>query len=110
MERSIKRQGKNLHPSTKVIRSILVLVNSEAVMKIVKICLASLLLVTIAYAMPLNSSARAGVPGDLLPIISGDYPALKDSSPAMALKQQGFPGYLKEVGAPPKGLRIASVE
>ena len=35
-------------------------------MKLVKICLASLLLVSMAYAIPLNSSARSCIPGDLL--------------------------------------------
>ncbi len=75
-------------------------------MKIVKICLASLLLVTIAYAMPLNSSARAVVPGDLLQLISVDYRALKDSSTAMALKQQVLPDNLKQFEAALKGIGI----
>src|SRR5712675_2317304 len=95
-----------MHPSTKLIRSILVLVNSEAVMKIVKICLASLLLVTIAYAMPLNSSARAVVPGDLLQLISVDYRALKDSPTAMALKQQVLPDNLKQFESALKNIGI----
>jgi hypothetical protein len=65
-------------------------------MKIVKTCLASLLLVSMAYAMPLNSSARSVVPGDLLQLISVDYRALKDSPTAMALKQQLLPDNLKQ--------------
>jgi len=65
-------------------------------MKIVKILMASLLLVSLAYAMPLNSSARAVVPADLLQLISVDYRALKDSSTAMALKQQLLPDNLKQ--------------
>ena len=60
-------------------------------MKLFRICLASVLLVSMAYAMPLNSSARTCVPGDLLQLISVDYRALKDSSTAMALKQQMMP-------------------
>ena len=54
-------------------------------MKIVKICLASLLLVSMAYAMPLNSAARSVVPGDLQQLISVDYRALKDSQTAFAV-------------------------
>ena len=65
-------------------------------MKLLKICLASLLLVSMAYAMPLNSSGRACVPADLLQLISVDYRALKDSPTAMALKQQVLPDNLKQ--------------
>src|ERR1700732_2834980 len=75
-------------------------------MTIAKIFLASLLLVTMAYAMPLNSSARAVVPGDLLQLISVDYRALKDSSTAMALKQQVLPDNLKQFEAALKGIGI----
>ena len=42
-------------------------------MKLFKMCLVSLLLVSMAYAMPLNSSARSCVPADLLQLISVDY-------------------------------------
>ena len=56
--------------------------------KLLKTSLASLLLVSMAYAMPLASSARACVPADLLQLISVDYRAIKDSPTAMALKQQ----------------------
>jgi hypothetical protein len=65
-------------------------------MKLLKICLASLLLVSMACAMPLNSSGRACVPADLLQLISVDYRALKDSPTAMALKQQVLPDNLKQ--------------
>jgi hypothetical protein len=65
-------------------------------MKLLKICLASLLLVSMAGAMPLNSSGRACVPADLLQLISVDYRALKDSPTAMALKQQVLPDNLKQ--------------
>jgi len=49
-----------------------------------------------AYAMPLNSSARSCVPADLLQLISVDYRALKDSPTAMALKQQLMPDNIKQ--------------
>ena len=79
-------------------------------MKLAKICLASLLLVllmaTMAYAMPLNSSARACVPGDLLQLISVDYRALKDSPTAMALKQQLMPDNIKQFEAALKAIGL----
>jgi len=65
-------------------------------MKLFKICLASLLLVTMANAMPLNSSARSCVPADLLQLISVDYRSIKDSPTAMALKQQLLPDNIKQ--------------
>src|ERR1700675_2107386 len=75
-------------------------------MKLLKICLASLLLVSMAYAMPLNSSGRACVPADLLQLISVDYRALKDSPTAMMLKQQVLPDNLKQFEAALKGIGI----
>ena len=75
-------------------------------MKLFKICLASLLLVSMAYAMPLNSSARSCVPADLLQLISVDYRALKDSPTAMALKQQVLPDNLKQFEAALKNIGI----
>src|SRR5579862_3786743 len=68
-------------------------------MKLFRIFLACVLLVSMAYAMPLNSSARTCVPGDLLQLISVDYRALKDSSTAMALKQQMMPDNIKQFEA-----------
>jgi len=65
-------------------------------MRLFKICIASFLLVSLAYAMPLNSSARTCVPADLLQLISVDYRALKDSPTAMALKQQLMPDNIKQ--------------
>ena len=86
----------------------------EIVMKTVKTCLTSAMLVVffagIANAMPLNSSARAVVPADLQQLISVDYRALRDSPTATALKQQimasqqnlqEFEGALKGVGINP---------
>lgn len=75
-------------------------------MKLFKICLASLLLVSMAYAMPLNSSARSCVPGDLLQLISVDYRALKDSPTAMALKQQLMPDNIKQFEAALKAIGL----
>ena len=63
-------------------------------------------LLGIANAMPLNSSARAVVPGDLQQLISVDYRALKDSPTAMQLKQQVLPDNLKQFEAALKGIGI----
>jgi hypothetical protein len=78
-------------------------------MRLLKICLTSVLLVSMAYAMPLNSSGRTCIPADLLQLISVDYRALKDSPTAMALKQQLMPdnikqfeGALKNIGIDPE--------
>ena len=62
-------------------------------MKTIKACLTPVvmlagLLVGVANGTPLNSSARAVVPGDLQQLISVDYRALRDSPTATALKQQ----------------------
>jgi hypothetical protein len=75
-------------------------------MKLFKICLASLLLVSMAYAMPLSSSARTCVPADLLQLISVDYRALKDSPTAMALKQQLMPDNIKQFEAALKAIGL----
>ncbi|HUA16702.1 MAG TPA: hypothetical protein VMG31_15515 [Verrucomicrobiae bacterium] len=75
-------------------------------MKLFKICLTSLLLVSAAAAMPLNSSARTCIPADLLQLISVDYRSLKDSPTAMALKQQLLPDNLKQFEAALKNIGI----
>src|SRR6202051_3492235 len=79
-------------------------------MKSVKACLSAVVLVVfflgIANAMPLNSSARAVIPGDLQQLISVDYRALKDSPTAMMLKQQLLPDNLKQFEAALKGIGI----
>jgi len=75
-------------------------------MKLFKICLASVLLVSMAYAMPLNSSARTCIPADLLQLISVDYRSLKDSPTAMALKQQLMPENIKQFEAALKNIGI----
>jgi hypothetical protein len=75
-------------------------------MKLFKICLTSLLLVSMAYAMPLNSSARTCIPAELLQLISVDYRSLKDSPTAMALKQQLMPDNIKQFEAALKNIGI----
>ncbi len=64
-------------------------------MKVTQICLILILSAALCQAMPLNSSARSAVPGDLVQLISVDYRALKDSSTAMQLKEQLLPDDLK---------------
>jgi hypothetical protein len=75
-------------------------------MSLVKICLVSALLGSMAYAMPLNSSARSCIPADLMQLISVDYRSLKDSPTAMALKQQLMPDNIKQFEAALKGIGI----
>lgn len=59
-----------------------------------------------AWATPLSSSARAAIPADVQQIISVDYRSLKDSSTAMALKQQVLPPSLKQFETALKGIGI----
>lgn len=75
-------------------------------MRLLKICLVPALLVSMAYAMPLNSSARTCVPADVLQLISVDYRALKDSPTAMALKQQLMPDNIKQFESALKNIGI----
>ena len=75
-------------------------------MKLLKLSLASLLLVSMAYAMPLNSSARACVPADLLQLISVDYRSIKDSPTALALKEQLMPENIKQFEAALKSIGL----
>src|SRR5437899_4787661 len=75
-------------------------------MRLLRVCLASLLTATMAYAMPLNSSARSCMPADLLQLISVDYRSLKDSPTAMALKQQLMPDNIKQFEGALKGIGI----
>ena len=65
-------------------------------MKLLKYCALPLLFASMAFAIPLNSSARSVVPADLLQLISVDYRALKDSPTAMQLKQQLMPDNIKQ--------------
>jgi hypothetical protein len=75
-------------------------------MKFLKTFMASFLLVSMAYAMPLNSAARTCVPADLLQLISVDYRALKDSPTAMALKNQLMPDNIKQFEAALKSIGL----
>src|SRR5690242_12435281 len=75
-------------------------------MRLSKVLAVFLLLATMAWAQPINSSARSCVPGDLLQLISVDYRSLKDSSTAMALKQQLMPDNIKQFEAALKGIGL----
>jgi hypothetical protein len=75
-------------------------------MKLLRICLACLLLASMAFAMPLNSSARSCIPAELVQLISVDYRSLKDSPTAMALKQQLMPDNIKQFEAALKNIGI----
>jgi hypothetical protein len=75
-------------------------------MKLFKICLVSVLLVSMAYAMPLNSSGRSCIPAETVQVISVDYRALKDSPTAMALKQQLMPDNIKQFETALKAIGI----
>ncbi len=75
-------------------------------MKLFKIFVASLLMVSMAYAMPLNSSARSCIPADLLQLISVDYRAIKDLPTAMALKAQLLPDNIKQFEAALKNIGL----
>ena len=66
----------------------------------------AVLFLGVANAMPLNSSARAVIPGDLQQLISVDYRAMKDSPTAMQLKQQLLPDNLKQFEGALKGIGI----
>ena len=75
-------------------------------MRLLRVLAVSLLSATMASAMPINSSARSCVPGDLLQLISVDYRSLKDSPTAMALKQQLMPDNIKQFEAALKGIGL----
>src|ERR1700690_2400964 len=62
-----------------------------------------------AWAAAMGSSARGVIPSDVQQVITVDYRSLKNSSTAMALKDQGLPpsltafeGSLKGVGIDPE--------
>jgi hypothetical protein len=78
-------------------------------MKILKACLSGgmlLALLSIAQAMPLNSSARTVIPAELQQLISVDYRSLKDSQTAMQLKMQLLPDNIKQFEAALKSIGI----
>jgi hypothetical protein len=82
----------------------------NTVMGYVKTCAAAIaicgVLMGVASAMPLNSSARSVIPTDLQQLISCDYRELKDSATAMQLKQQLLPDNLKQFEEALKGVGI----
>jgi hypothetical protein len=75
-----------------------------------KIFAVALLLVstTAAFAMPLASSGVALVPAEVQQLIGVDYRALKDSTIAMALKEQVLPQELKDLEGALKGIGIST--
>ncbi len=82
-------------------------------MKSIKASLISVVMLAVlvsgaASAMPLPSSARSVIPGDLQQLISVDYRALRDSTTATALKQQLMDSQknLEEFEAALKGVGI----
>jgi hypothetical protein len=75
-------------------------------MKLLRLCLASLILVSMAWGMPLNSSARSCVPADVLQLISVDYRTIKDSPTAMSMKQQLLPDNIKQFEAALKSIGL----
>ncbi len=59
-----------------------------------------------ASALPLGTSTRTVVPGDVQQIISVDYRSLRDSETAQALKKQVLPDSLKQFETALKGIGI----
>jgi hypothetical protein len=59
-----------------------------------------------AWAAAMGSSARGVIPSDVQQVITVDYRALKNSSTAMALKDQVLPPNLKEFETSLKGVGI----
>jgi hypothetical protein len=78
----------------------------KVTMKTVKFCIVCALLASVAYGMPLNSSARSVIPGDLQQIFSADYRSIRNSPTAIALKQQLLPDYLKQFEGSLKAIGI----
>lgn len=71
-----------------------------------RIAVSVILLGTMAFAMPLGTSARSVVPSDIQQIISVDYRALRSSDTAMALKAQVLPEALKQFEGALRGVAI----
>ena len=59
-----------------------------------------------AWGVPLGSSARTVIPGDIQQLISVDYRTLRNSETAMQLKQQVLPQNLKDFEGALKGVGI----
>jgi len=59
-----------------------------------------------AWAVAMGSSARGVIPSDVQQLITVDYRTLKNSSTAMALKDQVLPPSLKEFESSLKGVGI----
>lgn len=61
-----------------------------------------------AWSLPIGTSARTAIPGQVQQIISVDYRALRDSPTAQALKSQVLPENLKQFEGALKGIGIDS--
>jgi len=75
-------------------------------MRILSRAIGCLLLGSVAWAMPLGTSARTVIPQDIQQIISVDYRAIRSSDTAMQLKQQVLPEVLKQFEVSLKGVGI----
>lgn len=77
-------------------------------MKRLSIVLACVLFALSAWSLPIGTSARTAIPGQVQQIISVDYRALRDSPTAQALKSQVLPENLKQFEGALKGIGIDS--
>ena len=77
-------------------------------MKRLTFVLACVLFAMSAWSLPMGTSARTAIPGQVQQIISVDYRALRDSPTAQALKSQVLPENLKQFEGALKGIGIDS--
>lgn len=77
-------------------------------MKRLSIVVVLVLFAIAAWGLPIGTSARSAIPGQVQQIISVDYRALRDSPTAQALKAQVLPENLKQFEGALKGIGIDS--
>ncbi|HZU45284.1 MAG TPA: hypothetical protein VE994_21580 [Terriglobales bacterium] len=77
-------------------------------MKRLSIVFALVFFAVSAWSLPIGTSARTAIPGQVQQIISVDYRALRDSPTAQALKAQVLPENLKQFEGALKGIGIDS--
>ncbi len=65
-----------------------------------------LMMASAAWSMPLGTAARTLIPKQVQQIVSVDYRALKDSTTAIALKEQVLPDNMKQFETALKGVGI----
>jgi hypothetical protein len=75
-------------------------------MRSFSMCVLAMILVGSVWAMPLGTSARSVIPGDVQQIISVDYRALRNSETAMALRSRVLPENLKQFETALRGIGI----